>query len=139
MKDRALLKTEKPARYMGGEVGIIRKTSPEIRFALAFPDVYEIGMSHLGFQILYGILNSLDWLAAERVYTPWPDREAQLIESGTPLTTLESSSLLSEIDILGFTLQHELSYTNILNMLRLSGIPLLSSDRDDSWPIVIGG
>jgi radical SAM family uncharacterized protein/radical SAM-linked protein len=139
MKDSALLKTEKPARYMGGEVGIVKKTSPEIRFALAFPDVYEIGMSHLGFQILYGILNSLDWLAAERVYAPWPDREAQLTESGTPLATLESGTQLSKVDILGFTLQHELSYTNILNMLRLSGIPLLSSDRDDSWPIVIGG
>ncbi len=139
MKDKTLLKTEKPARYMGGEVGIIRKSSPEIRFALAFPDVYEIGMSHLGFQILYSILNRLEWLAAERVYTPWPDREAQMNESGVSLATLESGSLLSEVDILGFTLQHELSYTNILQMLRLSGIPLRAEDRDDSWPLVIAG
>ena len=124
---------------MGDEVGTIRKTAPEIRFALAFPDVYEIGMSHLGFQILYGILNGPDWLAAERVYAPWPDREAQLTESGISLATHESGTSLSEVDILGFTLQHELSYTNILNMLRLAGIPLLSSTRDDSWPIVIGG
>jgi len=77
MIDSSLLNVDKPARYMGGEVGIIRKESPEIRFVLAFPDVYEIGMSHLGFQILYNILNSHDWLAAERVYAPWPDREVQ--------------------------------------------------------------
>ena len=124
---------------MGGEMGIIHKEDPELRFVLAFPDVYEIGMSHLGFQILYNILNAVDWLAAERVYAPWPDREAQLRISGEPLSTLESHTPLGKADILGFTLQHELSYTNILNMMAISGIPLLAADRDESWPLILGG
>jgi len=139
MIDSSLLNVDKPARYMGGEVGIIRKESPEIRFVLAFPDVYEIGMSHLGFQILYTILNSYDWLAAERVYAPWPDREAQLQEGGRLLCTLESSAPLADADIIGFTLQHELSYTNIVNMLRLSAVPLLAAERHSPWPLVLGG
>ncbi len=139
MIDSSLLNVDKPARYMGGEVGIIQKDSPEVRFVLAFPDVYEIGMSHLGFQILYNILNSYEWLAAERVYSPWPDREDQLRESGKLITTLESSTLLADVDIIGFTLQHELSYTNIINMLRISGIPLLAAERHDPWPLVLGG
>src|SRR6185369_9808544 len=84
-----LLQVDKPARYMGGEMGAVRKEAPEVRFVLAFPDVYEVGMSHLGFQLLYNILNGPDWLAAERTYTPWPDREAQLRRTNTPLTTLE--------------------------------------------------
>jgi len=134
-----LLEVDKPARYMGGEMGIVRKDNPEIRFVLAFPDVYEVGMSHLGFQILYKILNSCDWLAAERIYAPWPDREAQLRNTGTPLTTLESTTPLRQTDIIGFTLQHELSYTNILNMLDMSDIPLLASERDASWPLILGG
>jgi len=139
MIDSSLLNVDKPARYMGGEVGIIRKESPDIRFVLAFPDVYEIGMSHLGFQILYDILNNHDWLAAERVYAPWPDREAQLQESGRLLCSLESSAPLAEADIIGFTLQHELSYTNIVNMLRMAAVPLLAADRNESWPLVLGG
>ena len=139
MIDSSLLNVDKPARYMGGEVGIIRKESPEIRFVLAFPDVYEIGMSHLGFQILYTILNSHDWLAAERVYAPWPDREAQLEEGGRLLCTLESAAPLADADIIGFTLQHELSYTNIVNMLRLAAVPLLAAERHDPWPLVLGG
>lgn len=139
MLDSSLLNVDKPARYMGGEVGIIRKESPEIRFVLAFPDVYEIGMSHLGFQILYTILNSHDWLAAERVYAPWPDREAQLQESGKLLSTLESSAPLAAADIIGFTLQHELSYTNIINMLRIAEVPLLAAERQETWPLVLGG
>lgn len=139
MIDSSLLNVDKPARYMGGEVGIVRKDSAEIRFVLAFPDVYEIGMSHLGFQILYNILNSYDWLAAERVYSPWPDREAQLCERGELLTTLESHAPLAAADIIGFTLQHELSYTNIVNMLRLAGLPLLATERPDCWPLILGG
>lgn len=139
MLDSSILNVDKPARYMGGEVGIIRKESPDIRFVLAFPDVYEIGMSHLGFQILYTILNSYDWLAAERVYAPWPDREEQLQKSGTLLTSLESSTPLAAADIIGFTLQHELSYTNILNMLRLAAVPLLAAERQNTWPLVLGG
>ncbi len=139
MPDQSLLNVEKPARYMGGEMGSIRKNSPEIRFVLAFPDVYEVGMSHLGFQILYAILNKPHWLAAERVYAPWPDREEQLRTSGSGLATLESGTPLAAVDILGFTLQHELSYTNILNMMEISGIPLLAVERDESWPLILGG
>jgi radical SAM family uncharacterized protein/radical SAM-linked protein len=139
VKQNQLLEVEKPARYMGGEMGIIRKESPEIRFALAFPDVYEVGMSHLGFQILYQILNRCDWLAAERVYAPWPDRENQLRIASTRLSTLESGTPLQNTDIVGFTLQHELSYTNILNMLDMGGIPLLAAERGEGHPLVIGG
>lgn len=124
---------------MGGEMGSIQKTSPDIRFALAFPDVYEVGMSHLGFQILYSILNKPEWLAAERVYAPWPDREEQLRSDGSGLATLESGTPLASVDILGFTLQHELSYTNIINMMAISAIPLLTTQRDESWPLILGG
>ena len=134
-----LLKIEKPARYMGGEMGGVHKERPEIRFVLAFPDVYEVGMSHLGLQILYGILNDVPWLSAERTYAPWPDREEQLRSEKTLLTALESGTPLGQADIVGFTLQYELSYTNILNMLELAGIPLLASERDTSWPLVIAG
>lgn len=139
MTDRSLLSIEKPARYMGGETGSARKKSVDIIFALAFPDVYEVGMSHLGFQILYAILNRPAWLAAERVYAPWPDREAQLRASGQRLATLESGTPLAAVDIVGFTLQHELSYTNILNMMAQAGIPLRAADRDRSWPLILGG
>ena len=139
MTDNQLLFVEKPARYMGGEMGALCKPAAELRFVLAFPDVYEVGMSHLGLKILYQVLNTPEWLAAERVYAPWPDREAQLRESGTPLASLESGTPLARADILGFTLQYELSYTNILNMLNLAGIPLSAAERDESWPLVIGG
>ncbi len=120
-------------------MGSIRKQAPDLRFALAFPDVYEVGMSHLGLRILYHVLNGVDGIAAERVFAPWPDMEAQLVESGEPLTTLESGTALAKCDIIGFTLQYELSYTNIVNMLRLSGIPLLACDRSDTLPLVIAG
>jgi radical SAM family uncharacterized protein/radical SAM-linked protein len=139
MKSRNLLRVEKPARYMGGEMGAIAKESPDIRFVLAFPDVYEVGMSHLGLQILYGVLNSLEWLAAERVYAPWPDMEELLRADGLPLATLESGAPLSEADIVGFTLQYELSYTTILNMLELAHIPVLASERGGEFPLILGG
>lgn len=139
MSSYELLKVEKPARYMGGEFGSLRKPDAELRFVLAFPDVYEVGMSHLGLKVLYAALNSVDWLAAERVYAPWPDREEQLRTSGTRLSSLESGIPLAEADILGFTLQYELSYTNVLNMLELGGIPLLAMERDEGFPLVIGG
>ena len=134
-----LLAVEKPARYTGGEIGAGAADTGEVRFALAFPDVYEVGMSHLGLQILYAVLKQHEWLTPERVYAPWPDREEQLRREHLPLTTLESGRILSEMDIVGFTLQYELSYTNILNMLDLGGVPLRASDRDDSFPLVIGG
>jgi len=134
-----LLAVEKPARYMGGEMGSILKDAADLRFALAFPDVYEVGMSHLGLRILYHILNGVAGVAAERVFAPWPDMEKQLQASGVPLKTLESATPLADCDIIGFTLQYELSYTNIINMLRLGGIPLLSSDRIDAFPLIIAG
>jgi radical SAM family uncharacterized protein/radical SAM-linked protein len=124
---------------MGGEIGSIVKSVADVRFVLAFPDVYEVGMSHLGFQILYGILNGHDWIGAERVYAPWPDREDAMRLSGELLSTLESGMPLARADILGFTLQYELSGTNILNMLELAGIPVLASERGEEYPLVLGG
>ena len=134
-----LLKVEKPARYMGGEMGAKKKDQADIHFILAFPDVYEVGMSHLGLKILYAVLNDVDWVAAERVYAPWPDMEEMLRRDGTPLATLESGLPLKEADVIGFTLQYELSYTNILNMLELAGIPLLAQERGEGSPLVLGG
>jgi radical SAM family uncharacterized protein/radical SAM-linked protein len=139
LQENSLLSIEKPARYMGDEIGSVRKEQAEVRFVLAFPDVYEVGMSHLGLQILYSVLNDVEWIAAERVYAPWPDMEDLLRGAARPLATLESSTPLASSDILGFTLQHELSYTNILNMLQLSGIPLLAEERKTGYPLVLGG
>lgn len=124
---------------MAGEMGAKKKDGSDIRFVLAFPDVYEVGMSHLGLQILYAILNGIEWVAAERVYSPWPDMEELLRRNGTTLTTLESGLPLGKADIIGFTLQYELSYTNILNMLELSGIPLLAQERGEGFPLILGG
>lgn len=134
-----LLAVEKPARYMGGEMGSIRKAVADLRIALAFPDVYEVGMSHLGLRILYHVLNAVDNIAAERVFAPWPDMEQQMRDAGERLATLETATPLAECHIIGFTLQYELSYTNILNMLRLAGVPHYASDRDETMPLVIAG
>jgi len=120
-------------------MGSIRKDVADLRFALAFPDVYEVGMSHLGLRILYHVLNRVDGIAAERVFSPWPDMEELLRKAGDSLATLESGTPLAGCDIIGFTLQYELSYTNIVNMLRLAGIPLLASERADIFPLVIAG
>ena len=139
MQESDLFRIEKPARYMGGEMGARRKDRAEIRFALAFPDVYEVGMSHLGLQILYGVLNDVDWIAAERAYAPWPDMEALLRDKGEPLSTLESGLPLKEADVIGFTIQYELSYTNILNMLELARIPLSAKERYEAFPLILGG
>ena len=134
-----LIAVEKPARYMGGEMGSVRKDAAELRIALAFPDVYEVGMSHLGLRILYHILNNVDGIAAERVYAPWPDMEQQMRDAGERLATLETATPLADCDLIGFTLQYELSYTNILNMMNLAGIPLLASQRDAGYPLIIAG
>jgi len=134
-----LLAVEKPARYMGDEMGSVRKDEAELRVALAFPDVYEVGMSHLGLRILYQILNDMDGVAAERVYAPWPDMERQMEAEGTRLATLETATPLRECQVVAFTLQYELSYTNILNMMRLAGIPLLATERDSSHPLLLAG
>ncbi len=130
-----------PARYLGAEAGSRFKDWAEVDVtcALAFPDVYEVGMSHIGFPILYNILNGLDWVAAERVYAPWADMEQELRAAGEPLVSLESQRPLADFDLLGFTLQYELSYTNVLTMLELGGVPLRSADRDARHPLVMVG
>jgi radical SAM family uncharacterized protein/radical SAM-linked protein len=131
----------KPARYTGGEVGSRRKewSAVEARVCLAFPDVYDIGMSHLGYKILYDILNRDPRTLAERAYAPWPDMEAQLRTRGLPLVSQESARPLRDFDVIGLSLQFELTYTNCLNMLDLGGVPLRSADRSESDPLVLGG
>ena len=130
-----------PSRYLGEEINSIYKdpSSVEVYIALAFPDVYEIGMSHLGLKILYHILNSQDWLAAERVFAPWVDLGSELKKRNIPLTSLESGRPLSEFDIVGISLQHELCYTNILSMLDSAAIPLLSEQRGPMDSLIIAG
>ncbi len=132
---------KRPARYLGGELGSVVKdpSSVDVSFAMAFPDVYEVGMSHIGSAILYQVLNETPWIAAERAYTPWPDREAQLRSDGTPLTSLESGRSLAEFDIIGFSLQYELCYTNVLTMLDLSGLPMRASERSEQAPLIVVG
>ena len=139
MSNNILLSVEKPARYMGGEMGSVIGREAELSFVLAFPDVYEIGMSHLGLQVLYGVLKGVPWIAPERAYSPWPDLEEVLRSEKRPLVTLEGGLPLAEADIVGITLQYELSYTNILNMLDLSNIPLLAAERDERYPLILGG
>jgi radical SAM family uncharacterized protein len=136
-----LHRVQKPSRYVGGEHGEARKdwSAADARMCLAFPDVYDIGMSHLGFKILYGILNAHEKLLAERCYTPWIDMETQLREHGEPLRSLESARPLREFDVVGFSLQFELTYTNVLTMLDLGGIPLRSIDRGEDDPLVVVG
>ncbi len=136
-----LSSVEKPARYTGMEFGSIIKTEEEteVSIALAFPDVYEVGMSYLGFKILYHILNAQPGVAAERTYSPWVDMEAKMREHSLPLTSLETMKPLQEFDFVGFTLQYELSYTNILNMLDLGGITMFAAERGEDEPLVIAG
>jgi len=137
--DALLAGAEKPSRYIGAEVNAIRKEKADVRFLLAFPDTYEVGMSHLGLQILYAVLNALPDVAAERCFAPWPDREQQLRLRHLPLTSLESAGTMADFDIIGFSLQYELSYTNMLNMLDMGEIPLKSSDRLNHHPLIIAG
>ncbi|MBW2476496.1 MAG: TIGR03960 family B12-binding radical SAM protein [Deltaproteobacteria bacterium] len=131
----------RPARYSGGELGSIVKdwAHVDVTVALAFPDVYEVGMSHIGSAILYQALNNVPWIAAERSYAPWPDREQQLRGANTSLTSLETRRPLAEFDIVGFSLQYELSYTNVLNMLDLAGLPIRASERSMQMPIILVG
>lgn len=139
--DRQLLKVEKPARYVGSELNSVTKNKEDIdiRFAFAFPDVYEVGMSHTGLQIIYGLLNSMDNVWCERVFTPWIDMEKIMRDNNIPLYGLESKDELKDFDFIGFTLQYEMSYTNILNMLDLANIPFKSKDRGNDMPLVIAG
>ena len=134
---------QKPARYTGGELNSIvkNKENIDIRFAFCFPDTYEIGMSHLGMKILYSLINSKDNYWCERVFAPDTDMEEIMRERNIPLFALESRDALTDFDAIGFTLQYELSYTNVLNMLNLSGIPLRSADRGNTLdvPVIIAG
>ncbi len=141
LSDEILLQVEKPARYIGNEVNAVIKDKEkvDIRFAMCFPDVYEIGMSHLGIQILYSMMNGYEDVWCERVYSPWPDLDKIMREQQIPLFCLESQEPVKNLDFLGITLQYEMCYTNILQVLDLSGIPLLSKDRTEEDPIIIGG
>ncbi|MCI0651347.1 MAG: TIGR03960 family B12-binding radical SAM protein [Planctomycetes bacterium] len=134
-----LHRVEKPGRYIGGEVHSIRKPDAEVSIALAFPDTYEIGMSHLGYKILYSHLNGIEGMCAERVYAPWPDLESELRARGLPLVSLESWRPLEKFDCVGFSLQYELTFTNILTMLDLGRIPLRGAERADDAPLIMAG
>ena len=141
LTDDILMKIEKPARYIGNEVNSVMKdkTKVDIRFAMCFPDVYEIGMSHLGIQILYDMFNRREDVWCERVYSPWTDLDAVMREKKIPLFALESQDPIKNFDFLGITIQYEMCYTNILQILDLSGIPIKTKDRTEEDPIVIGG
>ncbi len=141
LSDEILLKIDKPARYIGGEVNAVMKDSEkvDIRFAMCFPDVYEIGMSHLGIQILYDMFNRREDVWCERVYSPWTDLDEIMRKQHIPLFALESQDPIREFDFLGITIQYEMCYTNILQILELSGIPLLAAERGEDCPLVIGG
>ena len=148
MKDRklalpgeVLMKIEKPARYIGGELNSVMKNKDEVkvRLAMCFPDIYEIGMSHLGLSILYGLFNEMPDVWCERVFSPWIDLDKIMREENIPLFALESQDPVKEFDFLGITLQYEMCYSNVLQVLDLAGIPLLASKRGEEDPIVIGG
>ena len=139
--DEILLQVEKPARYTGNELNMVKKDpeKTDIRFAFCFPDVYEVGMSCLGLQILYFFLNRRDDTYCERAFAPWPDMEKAMRENNIPLYSLETFTPLNEFDFVGFTLQYEMCYTNILNMLDMSGIPIYAKDRGEDDPIIVCG
>lgn len=139
--EKMLRKVEKPARYTGGEVNSVKKDPNQVsvRFGFAFPDTYEIGMSYMGMQILYNILNRNEKIYCERIFAPAEDMEALMREEGRKLFTLETFTPVDELDIVGFTLQYELSYTNVLNILDLSGMPLHSADRGEEFPVIVAG
>lgn len=141
LSDEILMKIDKPARYIGNELNSVKKNKNEVavRFVMCFPDVYEIGMSHLGIQILYDMFNKRQDVWCERVYSPWPDLHAIMKEQNIPLFALESQEPIKDMDFLGITIQYEMCYTNILQILDLSQIPLLAAERGEDVPIVIGG
>ena len=141
LSDDILMKISKPERYIGNEVNAVAKdrTSVRVRFAMCFPDVYEIGMSHLGLQILYDMFNSMEDVWCERVFSPWLDLDAVMRKEKIPLFALESQDPVKDFDFLGITIQYEMCYTNILQVLDLSGIPLSAKERGEDCPIVVGG
>ncbi len=139
--DEILHAVRRPGRYLGCEVNTVRKDPARSvgRMVLAYPDLYELGMSYLGLQVLYWLVNDQPDLWAERVFAPGRDMEQQLRDSGLPLTSLESRTPLNEFDVVGFTLQHELTYLDVLAMLRMGRIPSRASERTEAHPIVIAG
>lgn len=139
--EKLLAKVQKPGRYTGGELNSVVKdlSKIEIRYAFCFPDTYEIGMSHLGMKILYSLVNERDDAWCERVFAPWIDMEEQLRENNVPLFALESGDPLTAFDMIGFTLQYEMSYSNVLNMLDLAGIPVRAEDRESLTPLIVAG
>ena len=141
LTDEILMSIDKPARYIGQEVNMVKKdlNDVDVRFAMCFPDVYEIAMSHLGIQILYDMFNNMDGVYCERVYSPWTDLDKIMSEQNIPLFTLETQSPVKEMDFLGITIQYEMCYTNILQILDLSKIPFMAIERSEDDPIVIGG
>lgn len=141
LSDEILMKVDKPARYIGNEFNSVMKDTSQvnIRFAMCFPDVYEIGMSHLGIQILYDMFNRMDDVWCERVYSPWPDLHEIMKQENIPLFGLESQEPIKDFDFVAMTLQYEMCYTNILQILDLAQIPLRSRDREEGCPIVIAG
>lgn len=139
--EKILLTVQKPGRYTGGELNSVVKNKDDvaIRYAFCFPDTYEIGMSHLGMKILYSLANAREDTWCERVFAPWVDMEEKMRQQGIPLYALESGDAIADFDLIGFTLQYELSYTNVLNMLDLAGLPVKAQDRTALTPLVIGG
>lgn len=139
--DDILNLVERPGRYIGNEINMIKKDHKkvDIRVVVAFPDTYEVGMSHLGMKIIYGILNNLTYVACERAFAPWIDMEEVMRRQSIPLSSIETQTALRDFDIVGFSLQSELNYTNVLNMLDLGGIPLMAEDRSEKDPLVIAG
>ena len=141
LNEKWFSRIQHPSRYMGNEINAIKKDpfEVEVSIALAFPDVYEVGMCHVGLKILYDLLNRPSWLAAERVYCPWTDLEQELRKRRLPLAAMESGRALNEFDIVGFSLQHELSFTNVLTMLELCGIPFWAEEREAPLPLLVAG
>lgn len=139
--ERILPRVQKPARYVGGEYNAVMKDKAQVdlRFAFCFPDTYEIGMSNLGYRILYGVLNEMPGVWCERAFAPWTDMEAEMRAAGLPLCALESGDPVGEFDVIGFSVGYEMAYTAMLNMLDLAGLPLRSEDRTALTPLVIAG
>jgi hypothetical protein len=137
--ERILPRVQKPARYTGGEYNAVVKDrrAVDVRYALCFPDTYEIGMSNLGVRILYGVMNQMEGVWCERVFAPWGDMEDELRRAGLPLYGLESGDAIADFDLIGFSLGYEMAYSNVLNMLDLAGLPLRSAERSGLAPIVV--
>ena len=139
--ERILPNVQKPARYVGGEYNqiVINKDGVDLRVAFCFPDTYEIGMSNVGMRILYAVMNRMEGVWCERVFAPWGDMEEAMIENNIPLYALESGDPIADFDMIAFTIGYEMSYTNVLNMLRLGNIPMRAADRKDLKHMVFAG